>query len=135
MLALILARPDLATAALEQGVRVQPLTEPFMLQTKDFREAAQAHIFTLLSEHAGDDLGAMLADERARPLMDQIGALASRGEKLYPSRASIREAWLRLGILSRERAKRETPDYDRKEELQAEIQTLTAAIRAVAPGA
>jgi hypothetical protein len=64
--------------------------------------------------------------------MDQIGALAARGEKLYPSEASIREAWLRLGILSRERRKRETSDYDKKDALQAEIQTLKDALRAVA---
>jgi len=132
VLALILARPELATDALKQGVRVPALDEHFSLRAEDFREESQARIFALLREHAGSDLGAVLSDERVRPLMDQIGALAARGEKLYPSEASIREAWLRLGILSRERGKRETPNYDRKEALQSEIQTLKEALRAVA---
>ena len=39
--------------------------------------------------------------------------------------------WLRLGILSRERNKREKTDYDEKETLQAEIQALKEALRAV----
>ena len=63
--------------------------------------------------------------------MDQIGALASEGERLFPSESSVREAWLRLGILSRERSKRETPDYDQKEVLQSEIQQLKQALRSV----
>jgi DNA primase len=132
VLALVLARPELATDALQQGIRAPALDERFSLRAEDFRDETQALIFTLLREHAGSDLGAVLADERVRPLMDQIGALAARGEKLYPSEASIREAWLRLGILSREHAKRETPDYDRKDALQSEIQTLKEALRAVA---
>ena len=132
VLALILARPDLSAPALEQGIRVPTLAEPFALRAEDFREETQARIFALLREHAGSDLGAVLSDERLRPLMDQIGALAARGEKLYPSEASIREAWLRLGILSRERGKRETSDYDRKDTLQSEIQTLKEALRAAA---
>jgi hypothetical protein len=102
------------------------------LRVEDFREESQLRIFALLREHAGSDLGAVLSDERVRPLMNQIGVLAARGEKLYPSEDSIREAWLRLGILSRERGKRETPDYDRKDALQSEIQTLKEALRAVA---
>ena len=132
VLALVLARPDLSVSALQQGIRVPAMAEPFALRAEDFREETQARIFTLLREHAGSDLGVVISDERVRPLMDQIGALAARGEKLYPSEASIREAWLRLGILSRERGKRETSDYDRKEELQAEIQTLKEALRAAA---
>lgn len=132
VLALVLARPELATDALQQGIRVPALAEPFSLSAEDFREEGQARIFALLREHAGEDLGAVLSDERVRPLMDQIGALAARGEKLYPSEASIREAWLRLGILRRERGKRETSDYDRKDALQSEIQILKEALRAVA---
>jgi len=132
VLALILARPDLSVSALQQGIRAPAIAEPFKLHEEDFREETQARIFALLREHAGSDLGAVLSDERVRPVMDQIGALAARGEKLYPSETSIREAWLRLGILSRERGKRETSDYDRKEELQAEIQTLKEALRAAA---
>jgi DNA primase len=132
VLALVLARPELATDALQQGIRLPVLDEPFLLRPEDFREETQARIFALLREHAGSDLGAVLSDERVRPLMDQIGALAAKGEKLYPSEASIREAWLRLGILSRERRKRETSDYDKKDVLQSEIQTLKDALRAVA---
>jgi DNA primase len=132
VLALVLARPDLSTDTLKLGIRLPTLAEPFLLRTADFREETQGRIFALLREHAGSDLGAVLSDERVRPLMDQIGALAARGEKLYPSEASIREAWLRLGILSRERRKRETSDYDKKDALQAEIQTLKDALRAAA---
>ena len=132
VLALVLARPELSTDALQHGIRVPALAEPFALRTEDFREDTQARIFALLREHAGSGLGAMLLDEKARPLLDRIGALAARGEKLYPSETSIREAWLRLGILSRERRKRETSNYDRKDALQSEIQTLKDALRAVA---
>ncbi|HEX5915310.1 MAG TPA: hypothetical protein VFY54_19525, partial [Rubrobacter sp.] len=74
-------------------------------------------------------------DPRVRPLMDQIGALASQGEKLYPSETSVREAWLRLAILSREQSKRQTPDYDRKDALHSEIQHLKQALRSVSAGA
>ena len=76
-----------------------------------------AKIFPLLRDHAGRDLDAVLADQRARPLMDQIGALGCPGGETLPLllRTSVREAWLRLGILSREHSKRETPDYDEKE--------------------
>ncbi len=132
VLALILARPDLSAEALQQGIRVPVLQEPVTLTAEDFRDKVQARTFALLREHAGDELGAVLADERVRPLMDEIGALAARGEKLYPSETTIREAWLRLAILSRERSKRETTDYDRKEVLQSEIQALKETLRAIA---
>ncbi len=111
------------------------LPEPLTLRTEDFRDDTHARIFTLLREHAGRDLDAVLSDERARPLMDQIGALASQGERLYPSETSVRAAWLRLAILSREHSKRETQDYDRKDVLQSEIQHLKQALRSSAAGA
>ncbi len=38
---------------------------------------------------------------------------------------------MRLIILSRQRDKRETTDYDEKERLQAEVQALKEALRAV----
>jgi DNA primase len=135
VLALVLARPDLTSPLLENGIQSPALPEPFTLRTEDFRDETHARIFTLLKEHAGEDLDAVLSDERARPLMDQIGALASEGERLFPSESSTREAWLRLGILSRERSKRETPDYDQKELLQSEIQQLKQALRSVSAGA
>jgi DNA primase len=131
VLALILARPELTAEPLERGVQIPPLPEPFVLRAEDFGEEAHVRIFTLLRKHAGGDPDAVLFDERARPLMDRIGALASEGERLYASRATVQEAWLRLGILSRERDKRETPEYDEKETLQAEIHTLKEALRAV----
>jgi hypothetical protein len=120
---------------LGEGLRIPTLPEPLALGSEDFGDEEQASLFSLLSEHAGEDLDAVLADERARPLMDQIGALASQGERLYPSESSAREAWLRLAILSREQRKRQTPDYDRKETLQSEIQLLKQALRSVSSGA
>jgi DNA primase len=135
VLTLVLTRPDLTAPLLREGLRSRALPGPLTLRGDDFRDEAQARMFTLLREHAGEDLDAVLADERARPLMDRIGALASQGERLFPSIGSVREAWLRLAILSRERSKRETPDYDRKEVLQAEIQHLKRALRSAPPGA
>ncbi|MCA1687447.1 MAG: DNA primase, partial [Actinobacteria bacterium] len=131
VLALILARPKLTANILERGVQIPPLPQPFVLHREDFGDDAHARVFALLREHAGKGPDAVLSDERARPLMDLIGALASEGERLYASEASVREAWLRLGILSRHRNKQETPDYDKKEALQAEIQALREALRAV----
>jgi DNA primase len=125
----ILARPDLTAPLLEVGIEIQNLPQPLTLRTEDFRDGTQARIFTLLREHAGRDLDAVLSDARAGPLMDQIGALASQGERIYPSETSVREAWLRLAILSREQSKRETTDYDRKDVLQSEIQHLKQALR------
>jgi DNA primase len=131
VLALILARPDLTAEPLESGVQAPPLSDAFALRTEDFRDEAYARIFALLREHAGEDLGAVLVDERARTSMDEIGALLSEGESLYASEASVREAWLRLGILSRQHKKRATPDYGEKEALQAEIRALKEALRTV----
>ena len=135
VLTLVLTRPDLTAPLLKEGLRTPALQQPLMLRDEDFRDEVQAKIFALLREHAGGDLDAVLVDERIRPLMDRIGALASQGERLFPSEGSAREAWLRLAILSREQGKRETPDYDRKEQLQAEIQQLKHGLRSVASGA
>jgi hypothetical protein len=134
-LALIIARPDLTATVLEEGIQIPDLPEPLTLRNEDFRDETHARIFTLLREHAGRDLDAVLSDERTRPLMDQFGALASQGERLYPSATSVREAWLRLAILSREQSKRETTDYDRKDVLQSEIQHLKQALRSSTAGA
>jgi DNA primase len=135
VLSLILARPDLTAPLLGEGMQVRNLPAPLTLRTEDFRDETQARIFTLLGDLAGGDLDAVLSDERARPLMDHIGALASQGERLYPSETSVREAWLRLAILSREQSKRVTQDYDKKDALQAEIQHLKQALRSSAAGA
>jgi DNA primase len=134
VLTLILARPDLAAPLLEEGIEIPDLVEPLTLRNDDFRDEIHARIFTLLRDHAGRDLDAVLSDHRARPLMDQIGALASQGERLFPSETSVREAWLRLAILSREQSKRETSDYDKKDMLQSEIQRLKQALRSSATG-
>ena len=135
VLTLILARPDLTATLLQEGIEIPHLAEPLKLQGEDFPDETYAKIFALLRDHAGKDLDAVLSDQRARPLMDQIGALATQGERLYPSQTSVREAWLRLAILSRERCKRETLDYDVKDALQSEIQHLKQALRSSATGA
>jgi DNA primase len=132
LLALLLSRPDLGEEPMKNGVGGPSLSEPFMLADEDFANEDQTRIFSLLKEHAGQDLDSLIADERARTMMDQIGALSSAGEKLYPSEAAIREAWLRVGILSHERAKRQTPDYDEKDRIQVETLRLKDALRAVA---
>ena len=131
VLACMVARPDLTLGLLRNGLLVPPLTEPLFLGPDDFVDATQAEIFTLLQDHPSDGLDAALADERARPLMDEFSALAVEGEKLYPSAASVRENWVRLRILRRERAKKEARDQDHKERLLAEIKTLRDALRAV----
>ena len=135
VLMLILARPDLTATLLQEGIEIPHLAEPLTLQGEDFPDETHAKIFALLRDHAGRDLDAVLSDQRARPLMDQIGALATQGERLYPSQTSVREAWLRLAILSREHSKRETQDYDVKDALQSEIQHLKQALRSSAAGA
>ncbi len=139
VLTLIVAHPDLAARALEQGTRVSPGIEPLQLRTEDFANETQAALFRLLREHPGEDLDSVLSDGRARDLMDHLVALGTEAEEvrrngLVSSEVSVREAWLRLAILSRERQKRDTPDYDQKERLQAEIIVLKEALRAVSAG-
>ena len=128
VLAHIVARPDLGAGALSEGVEVPGLLdEPLVLGPSDFGDEAQVRIFALLSEHAGEALAAVLSDERARDLMDEISALQAAGQRLYPSEASLRAAWFRLGALSRERAKATTEDFDEKSRLHAEMKQLRAA--------
>ena len=136
VLALLLAHPDLTAKPLERGARVPPLPEPFKLDARDFAIKPQSSVFHLLRKHPGESLESILADESARPLMDQLVALGAEAEelrrnRLYSSEASVREAFLRLGILSRQRTKNETTDYDEKEKLRREIWALTDALRAV----
>ncbi len=133
-LATILARPDLSAEPLRRGVRVPTLSEPLMLLPEDFGDEAQARIFAIIKEHAGTNMGAVFTDERARPLMDALMALDAEAQRisrdgLYSSKASIRELWLRLVILSRRRSQQETEDYDEKEALREEIGTLEGALR------
>ncbi|MBA3794815.1 MAG: hypothetical protein H0X19_11875, partial [Rubrobacter sp.] len=133
-LAAILARPDLSAGPLRRGVDVPALSEPLMLLPEDFGDEAQARVFAVLKEHAGANMSAVFADERARPLMDTFMALDAEAERmrrdgLYSSKTSIRELWLRLAILSRRRSQRETDDYDEKEALRADISSLEGALR------
>ncbi len=127
LLAIVLAHPDLASRALREGMAApDSLNEPVVLGTGDFVDEAHARIFALLVEHT-EDPGAVLSDERARPLMDEISALRAAGERLYPSEASLRAAWFRFAALSREKAKLLTDDFDEKYRLHAETKRLNAA--------
>lgn len=128
VLALTLIRPDLATRPLKEGV--QAGQNLIVLEPGDFADAAQAEIFSVLREHVDGDLGNALSDERLRPHMDHVSSLSMRGEKLYPSEAAIRVAWIRLRILRREREKKRAEDFDLKYELHTEIQSLQRSLRA-----
>ncbi|MGI9049927.1 MAG: DNA primase [Rubrobacteraceae bacterium] len=130
VLALVLARPDLNSRFLEGGISFPNLHEPLKLRAEDFGDEDQSRLFTILQESGGNS-DRIFADERTRSFMDQLGALAAEGEKLYPSETAVREAWLRLKILSRKRDKNDTSDYDEKERIHAEIQLLTGALRTI----
>ena len=132
VLALVLARPDLTGRLLKEGVDGPGLAEPLFLSPDDFGEGDYTRLFALLQDHAGEDLGSIAVDDRARPLMDWIGALHAEGERLYPSATSVKEAWIRLVILNRERTKRQTQDYDEKDRLHIEVQSLKASLRSIA---
>ena len=128
LLALVLARPDLAARPLREGMAAPVLSdEPVMLKIEDFDDEAHARIFALLTEYAGEDLRTVLSDERARTLLDEVSALRASGEKLYPSAASLRAAWFRLAALSREKAKLLTDDFDEKYHLHLQIKHLNEA--------
>jgi len=128
LLSLMLARLDLASDALRSGMEAPDLLDaPVTLGPGDFSDEAQGRIFVLLAEHAGEDLGAVLSDERARALLDGISALQAEGERLFPSEASLRAAWFRLASLSRERAKLLTEDFDEKYRLHLETKRLNRA--------
>jgi DNA primase len=127
VLALILTRPDLATAPLREGVPAEG--GPVTLSPDDFTDESQAEVFAVLREHVDGDLGDSLSDERLRSNIDLVSSLSMQGERLYPSEASIRVAWLRLRILRREREKRHASDFDLKYQLHAEIQGLQRSLR------
>ena len=144
VLALALALPDLMAEFLRDGLRISSLPEPVVLNAKDFSDDSQAGVFSLLQEHAGESVDAILADERAQPYLDLISALISegtrdvittdrtrRGEKIVPSRADAAQAWIGLKLLSCERAKRNTEDLDEKERIRGRVQTLKQALHTV----
>ena len=128
LLALMLARPDLAADVVRSGMEAPDLLDaPVILGFEDFGEESQGSIFALLAEHAGEDLDTVLSDDRARALFDEIAAIRAEGERLYPSEASLRAAWFRLASLSRERTKLLTEDFDEKYRLHLETKRLRKA--------
>ncbi len=136
VLALVLARPDLAVRALREGMEAPAsLDEPVALGAGDFGDETQGRIFALLAEYAGagagsglhQGLGPVLSDERARTLLDEISALRAAGERLYPSAAALRAAWFRLAAIKRAEAKLLTEDFDEKNRLHTEVKLLNAA--------
>jgi DNA primase len=141
VLALMLARPDLAARVLREGVEAPAFSGgTIMLEAGDFGDETHASIFALLAEHAGEDSGLILSDERARPLLDEISALQALGERLYPSPTSLRAACLRLRLLNRERAKQALKDREDLDDeswvrlhrrLHQETQALWAAMAAI----
>jgi DNA primase len=143
VLALMIACPAPTARALERGLPLstQPTSPTLGLSEGDFANETQRTLFSLLREHAGEELETVLSDERSRLLMNHLVALGARAEELrredphhHSSEVSVREAWLRLAILSRERQKRDTQDFDLKDRLQSEIFALRDALRAVAAG-
>lgn len=128
VLALVLADPELSVRPLREGIRVEGLPESLILTPNDFGTDSQARLFALLKEHPGQDFDSLIAREEARPFLNEIGQLNAESEKLYPSSTSIQAAWLRLRILSREREKRQTSDYDEKSRIHTEIQKLKNAL-------
>lgn len=131
VLALILASPELNTKPLKDGLALPDILEPLLLTPEDFSDDEQKQLFALLSNHPGENFDNIISKEEARPLLDEIGSLYAAGERLYPSPASVRAAWLRLRVLSRERDKRQTPDYEEKSRIQAQIQSLKDALAKV----
>jgi DNA primase len=127
LLAIMLTRPDLAMRPLREGVKTPVMDEPVVLEKGDFGDETHSRIFALLSEHAGKDLGSILSDERARPMLDEISALQASESRLYPSEASLHATWFRLAALSREKAKLLTDDFDEKYRLHTEMKRLSKA--------
>jgi hypothetical protein len=139
-----LAYPDLTAGLLREGLRIRSWPEPVMLRAEDFRSDSQAGVFSLLQKHAGKSVDAILTDQQAQPYLDLISALISegarevittdrnrRGERIKPSTADAAQAWLGLKILSCERAKRETEDFDEKERIRDRVHMLKQALQTV----
>jgi DNA primase len=144
LLAMALAYPDLTAGLLREGLRIRSWPEPVMLRAEDFRSDSQAGVFSLLQKHAGKSVDAILTDQQAQPYLDLISALISegarevittdrnrRGERIKPSTADAAQAWLGLKILSCERAKRETEDFDEKERIRDRVHMLKQALQTV----
>ncbi|WP_162924548.1 DNA primase [Rubrobacter indicoceani] len=134
VLAFILAAPDSAAELIEGGVELEPeAPETLVLMPQDFATSGQGQLFALLARHVHEELRTLPADGEARPFMDHIGRLSSRGENLFKDEASMRAAWLRLAILSRQNRMRTTRDFDLKEQLHLEVLRLKGAINTSAP--
>ena len=140
LLALALAHPQLTEQLLKEGVQTSALPQPVKLGAEDFDDEAQGRVFQLLQRHAGKGLDAVVSDEDARPHLDLISLLSAQGSrdvysvgkgrkafKMMPSKAEAVDLWFRLLILSRQRSKALTTDYDVKERLYAEITLLKNA--------
>lgn len=133
LLSLMIVRPDIAADPLAEGLKNPALDGSVRLEPRDFAHHMHRRLFQLLRDYAGQDIALALSDERARTgrTMDAISVLHAEGEKMFPSSASFAEAWLRVAVLSRERDKQETADFDEKEHLRKEIEQLKTALRSV----
>lgn len=135
VLAFILAAPALAAELIDGGVELDPDSEDpetLVLMPDDFATSGQGRLFALLARHVHEELRSLPADEEARPFMDHIGRLSGRGERLFKDDSSMRGAWLRLAILSRQSRMRTTQDYDLKERLHLQVQRLKGVMNDVA---
>lgn len=129
VLAFILAAPNLAADLIDGGITLDPDDpETLVLMPQDFATSGQGQLFALLARHVHEELRSLPADEEARPFMDHIGRLSSRGERLFKDDSSMREAWLRLAILSLQSRMRITRDYDLKGCLHVEVQRLKGVL-------
>ncbi|MGI8649210.1 MAG: DNA primase [Rubrobacter sp.] len=136
VLAFILAAPGSAADLIDGGVEFDPEvddSETLLLLPQDFATSGQGQLFALLAKHVHNELRTLPADEEARPFMDHIGRLSSRGERLFKDDSSMRGAWFRLAILSRQNRMRTTQDFDLKERLYLEVLRLKGAMNAAAP--
>lgn len=122
--------PEIAAPFLREGVDLSG-GEHFEVRARDFESTAagesQAALYLLLSEHAGEDLDSTLSDERLREYLGAISSLVHRGEdegSVY-SGQEIREVFLRLLALSRQRDHRRAEDPDSRESLYREKTLLS----------
>ena len=136
VLALALALPEQSAALMREGIRVEGLKERVVLSPEeDFTGEAHAALYAVLAERPGASLNELLSDDRLTPHLDLVSALSIESEKLTPTAATARSAWLRLRTFTRDRAKRDARDIDRKYALLTEIKTLRTAINAEMPTA
>ncbi|AHY46792.1 dnaG: DNA primase [Rubrobacter radiotolerans] len=140
VLALIVADPRRTAELVHGGLEVpgrEGEADLLVLMPDDFATEGQGKLFALLAGHISEDsdsLDSLLSDDEVRPFMDHLGRLSARGEHLHADAPFLREAWLRLAILSRQREMRTSGDFDLREALFEEIQRLKSALSANAAG-